>query len=220
MAKPKPNSIYKKPVQSRNYIGSVGLILFASTCFSLPAYAEGSKDMYPNGASGDRGSITWTNGTWGGTQNFNNRTLLRVFAKQGEYILMGSSAVNVSNGNILVYDPGSISGDAAKENLPSTANFSCKTQGSGRGKINSRAEELAGPKSVDGTGNTGGYEPCFYQVPTTGVYYIAMYGPSGCSSTASPNDSIRDNQTIETINTASNQNTSVSAWDVTVRRAC
>lgn len=217
MAKHKPSSIYKKSIQSRNYISSIGLILWASGCFSLPAHAEGSKDMYPNGASGDRGSITWSRGTWGGTQNFNNRTLLRVFAKQGEYILMGSSAVNVRNGNILVYNPGSINGDAAKENLPSTADFNCRAQGDGRGKINNRAEELAGPQSVDGTGNTSGYKPCFYQAPTKGVYYIAMYGPSGGNSDASPDSAIKNNQTIETINTRTNQNTSISAWDVTVR---
>ncbi|MEM6404756.1 MAG: DUF11 domain-containing protein, partial [Cyanobacteria bacterium P01_D01_bin.116] len=218
MAKYKPRNIYKKSTQSRNYLGSIGLALLASGCFSLPVFAEGSKDMYPSGAPGDRGSITWTNGTWGGTQNFKNRTLLRVFAKQGEYILMGSSAVNVGNGNILVYSPNpvSVTGDAAKENL-GTASFSCDTQGGGRGKINSRAEELAGPESVDGTGNTGGYKPCFYQAPTTGVYYIAMYGPSGGNSTTSPNSAIRNNQTIESINTGTNQNTSISAWDVTVR---
>lgn len=213
-------NIYKNSSRYCNYISSIGLIFWASNCFSLPAYAEGSRNMYPSGSPGNRGSILWTNTTWGGTQNFNERTLLRVFAKQGEYILMGSSAVNVGNGDIVVYDPGQVSGDASKEIL-GTSSFSCKTQGGGKGKINTRAEELAGPRSVDGNSNTGGYIPCFYQAPTTGIYFIAMYGPSGSNSsgqgTSSPNTGIRNDQTIETINTAANQNASISAWDVSVR---
>ncbi|MEM7554624.1 MAG: DUF11 domain-containing protein [Cyanobacteria bacterium P01_A01_bin.84] len=219
MAKEKQRRIYKKPGKFRNHIHNISLLLLASSCLSLPAYAEGTRDMYPSGAQGDRGNILWTNETWGGVQNFNNRTLLRVFAEKDEYILMGSSAVNVSKGDILVYDPGSVSGDAAKENLPNTANFSCKAQGGGRGKINNRTEELAGSESVDGTANTGGYKPCFYQAPTTGIYYIAMYGPSGGNSNDNANNSIKNNQTIETINTGTDQNTSISAWDVTVRNS-
>ncbi|MGF1672948.1 MAG: SdrD B-like domain-containing protein [Rivularia sp. (in: cyanobacteria)] len=216
MPKKKPPSIHKNFSKSLNYIGSISLILWAASCFSLKAYAEGSRDMYPSGSQGNRGSILWTNQTWGGTQNFNERTLLRVFAKEDEYILMGSSAVNVNQGDILVYNPGTVTGDASKESLPINANFSCKTQGDGRGKINSRAEELAGPQSVDGNGNTGGYKPCFYKAPTTGVYYIAMYGPSGGNSSDSASSGA-NNQTIDTPNTGTNQSTGISAWDVTVR---
>jgi len=141
--------------------------------------------------------------------------LLRVYAEQGEYILMGSSTVGVAVGNIELFEPGRISGSVANEVIPATADFSCTQQQPGRGFINNRAQELAGPASVDGTGNTGGYQPCFYQATTTGVYYVAIYGPSGKNSNANPNIGVVND--MEVINTQPAQRTGISAWDVTVR---
>ncbi|MEL6556257.1 MAG: DUF11 domain-containing protein, partial [Cyanobacteria bacterium J06621_11] len=57
--------------------------------------------------------------------------------------------------------------------------------------------------------------PCYYQAPTSGIYYVAMYGPSGKNSQVSSNNGVEHN--IEAINTGENQNTGISAWDVTVR---
>lgn len=215
MAKHKPRSIYKKSIQSRNYISSIGLILWASSCLSLPAYAEGSKDMFPDDAPGNRGSITWQGGTWGA--GFQNRTLLRVFANKDEYILLGSSAVGEGSGNIKVYNPNTVTGGAAKENLPGTANLNCVNQQPGKGKIGSRSQELAGPQSVDGNGNTNGYVPCVYKAPSTGVYYIAMYGPGGENSSGGKNTNNNVEPAVDKINATGNQNSGISAWDVTVR---
>ena len=173
--------------------------------------------MFPSGAPGHRGSIIWNNATQGGVKT---RTLLRVYANQGEHILMGSSAVRVRIGNstvsgdIQVFNPGRATGAVANETLPTNADFTCSTQ-TGRGFINNRDEELAGPKAIDGSGNSPGYTPCFYQAPTTGIYYVAMYGPSGRNGSASPNSGVENR--IDTVNTGANQNTGISAWDVTVR---
>lgn len=191
--------------------GGLSVALCASGVWTQPVHAEGSRDMFPSGAPGNRGHIVWSTGTSAG---FKNHTLFRVYANQGERILAGSSAVSVNNGNIRIYNPNRITGTVGNETLPNNANFICTSQ-AGRGFIASRAEELAGPESIDGTGNTSGYTPCFYEAPTTGIYYVAMYGPSGGNSNASANDGVEHN--IEDINTGTNQNTGISAWDVTVR---
>lgn len=185
----------------------------ALSTWAQPALAEGSRDMFPSGAQGNRGHMEWQNTVF--SAGFRRRTLLRVFANQGEYILLGSSATGVSQGDIEVFHPGTLTGNVANENIPTTANFSCRTAQPGAGFIASRSQELAGSTSIDGTGNTSGYTPCYYQAPTTGMYSIAMYGPSGKNGTANPNNGIEHN--IENINTSPNQNTSISAWDVTVR---
>ena len=207
-------SLSHKASRSRLLLSGLTLSLCVSSSFSPPAYAEGSRDMFPSGAPGNRGHILWQNDT---TSNggFNERTLLRVYAEKGQYILVGSSAVGVNSGNILIYNPNTVTGSSARENLPPTANFNCVNQQPGKGFISTRSEELAGPKSIDNQENTNGYTPCYYQAPETGVYYIAMYGPSGGNSNANPNNGVEPN--IEKINTGSNQNTGISAWDVTVR---
>ncbi|MDJ0617788.1 MAG: hypothetical protein QNJ63_13780 [Calothrix sp. MO_192.B10] len=203
-------SLFRKPF--RLILGGLTL-LCTSSYFAPPVYAEGSRDMFPSGAQGNRGHILWRSGTT--NSGFNKKTLLRVYAEKDQYILVGSSAVGVGSGNILIYNPNTITGGPAKENLPSTANFNCVSQQPGRGFISSRAQELAGPKSIDDTGNTNGYTPCYYQAPENGIYYIAMYGPSGANSTVDASRGVEEN--IGQINTSSSQVTSISAWDVTVR---
>lgn len=170
--------------------------------------------MFPSGGQGNRGHIEWRSDFSAG---FRRRTLLRVFAEQGEYILVGSSATGVSNGNIEIFNPGTVTGPVANETLPAATDFSCRTAQPGQGFIASRAQELAGPTSIDGTINTAGYQPCYYQAPTTGIYTVAMYGPSGRNGTDNPNNGIE--HSIEALNTTATQNTSISAWDVTVRES-
>lgn len=83
----------------------------------------------------------------------------------------------------------------------------------GVGRINDRAEELAGPLP-----NPGGYNPCVYVAPVTGIYFVAFIGPSGPNSTTTPFVSGGlDNPTPSDFGPF--QYTSVTAWDVTVRDA-
>lgn len=189
-------------------------ILFVFGIWMPEANAEGSRDMFPDGAPGNRGHIVWRNISRSG---FRTRTLLRVFANQGEYILMGSSAVGVNQGDIELYLPGTLTGTVANEVIPANAELSCVRDQPSQGFISTRNQELAGPISVDGTGNAGGYQPCFFQAPVTGIYYVAMYGPSGNNSNASPNGGVEHN--INAINTSATQATGISAWDVTVRES-
>jgi len=180
-----------------------------------PALSEGSRNLYPSttptGAT--RANLEWRTDVYGGL--ILRRTLLKVYANQGEYILLGSSAEGVNSGNIQIFNPGRVSGTPGKETIPSTSDFQCTSQ-AGRGFISSRTQELAGPQSIDGTGNTTGYVPCYYQAPSTGVYDVVFYGPIGSNSSQNGNPAADINLSSSN-DFNSNQVTTVAAWDVTVR---
>ena len=212
---------------------SMLIVLFLTFQASGMAFAEGSRDLYPSGASGSRGDLEWRTSSYGPAgSTLLRRTLLRVFANAGEVILVGSSAVGVVNagttGNILVYNPGLVTGSPGTESVPGVASFSCLTQrtatgNANQGQITSRSQELAGPDTITnpatatrGNAVANSYVPCFYTAPSTGIYNVVIYGPSGFSS---------DAQTFPTgevalasaANFNNSQSTNVAAWDVTVR---
>ncbi|MEH2201715.1 lamin tail domain-containing protein [Nostoc sp.] len=179
------------------------------------AQAEGSRTLYPSSASASssRANLEWRTDTYGGLVL--RRTLLKVYANKDEYILLGSSAVGVNNGNVRVYNPGRVSGSIGSETVPNTPDFVCTSQ-AGRGVISTRQQELNGPRAISGGGNPNGYIPCYYQAPSTGVYDIVFYGPDGGSSSA--NGAPTGEMDLSNGNNFNaQQGTSVAAWDVTVR---
>ena len=152
------------------------------------------------------------------------RTILEVFAHSGETVDVGSSAVAVGGGDIIVFDPGVIT-DTSAEPLPAvttgTNGFKCSDQrtSSGiaaQGRITSRALELAGPQAVSGGGNPGGYVPCHYTAPTTGIYSVVFYGPSG-DGVDTDGGALADINLANANNFTAAQNATVAAWDITVR---
>lgn len=201
---------------------------------------EGSRTLFPTAVPDRfRSHLEWTTRTYGGGDSpviLARRTLLRLYAQAGEEILLGSSAIDVSGidggepnaGDILVFNPGTVSGPIGQEVLPTLAGaasppqpgafangFSCAVQRDavpGVGRISSRAEELAGPLP-----NPGGYNPCIYVAPATGIYFVAFIGPSGPNSTTVPVVSGGLDPTPSDFGPL--QYTSVTAWDATVRNA-
>jgi uncharacterized repeat protein (TIGR01451 family) len=163
-----------------------------------PAAAEGSKELVANG--GNRPYTEWRINTTGG---ITRRTLLKVYANAGEVINLGSSAVNVGSGNIKLFS-GASNVDTA------TPLLDCKVQQAGTGVLNTRAKELAGALPI-----SGGYTPCVYSVPTTGVYQVTFYGPDGVSGNTDPTTSNTEYISNPDINT--DQKSTVSMWDITVR---
>lgn len=140
------------------------------------------------------------------------RTFLYVYAQQGEYILLGSRNRD-AGGDIRVYDP-AVFGVPGDETVPASPSFSCASatapagsfSGGGRGLIASRTAELAGPNSADNSQTVaGGYAPCAYQAPVTGIYGVIF---TAASTGGAPNGSVA---------TPAHSSNSVSAWDVTVR---
>jgi uncharacterized repeat protein (TIGR01451 family) len=198
------------------------------------ARAEGSAQLYPvnatcapNSSAGScRANIEWRTDAYGpasGAQ-VRRRSYMQVYANAGEVLAMGSSSVGVGNGDILVYNPGVVA-DPNAEPLPAIVSgvngFRCSDQrtASGiaaQGRITSRAQELAGPQAVDGSGNLSGYVPCSYVAPTTGIYGVVFYGPAGDGSAADGGPTADINLTAAS-NFDATQGTSVAAWDLTVR---
>ena len=194
--------------------------------------------MYPSGATGSRADLEWRTSSYGPTgppdSTLRRRTLLKVFANQNEFILMGSSAVGVvsgaTQGDILIYSPGLVTGPVGKETVPGTSSYSCVTQRAAtgnpaQGQIASRAAELAGPDTISNPINAtpggavpNGYVPCFYQAPVTGIYDVIIHGPSGDNSNTQ-NIPTGEVALASAANFDATQATNIAAWDVTVRSA-
>ncbi|CAM3503450.1 hypothetical protein [Paracidovorax anthurii] len=188
------------------------------------ARAEGSRTLYP--ASYPTAGGTCANAADRGCRanldlqpgnryanRIQRRTFLYVYAEAGEYLLLGSSNRS-AGGDILVYRPQDF-GTPGDETLPATADFSCASAsppagsfgGGSLGRMGSRAQELAGPHSADGTATVAnGYAPCAYRVPATGIH--------GVQFTAATSGNTNLNADI--FNPLASTST-VAVWDVTVR---
>ena len=95
--------------------------------------------------------------------------------------------------------------------------FSCNGQRTGvQGQITSRAEELAGPDTIPAGGVPGGYVPCHYAAPSTGIYDIAFLGPLGFT-TNTDGAVVADVALASANDFNATQGSSVAAWDATVR---
>lgn len=191
--------------------------------------AEGSRSLYPESYADARANLEWRTSAYG--TFLLRRTLLKVYAEEGEYILMGSSAVDVPDtpdqGDILIFRPGLVTGPIGQETIPDTASFSCREQRTqtgnlDQGRMSSRTEELRGPDTIVDTATAArgnaiadGYVPCFYQAPETGIYDVVFFGPAGPGEDYEipPTGQISDTPD----NFTATQATSVAMWDVTVR---
>ncbi len=182
----------------------LSLLALLSLMASGNVLAEGSRTIHPAGATGVRGVMSAGHDSSVFGTVANNNQFLYVYAEAGEVILLGSR--NRSNGgDVFVYNPQSF-GNKGAETIPATPAFSCSSQ-TGRGTIASRDQELAGPNSADGTATvTNGYNPCWYQVPTSGIHGVRFTGAT--SGTSSNTGLIATPQILPLL---------VSAWDVTVR---
>jgi uncharacterized repeat protein (TIGR01451 family)/MYXO-CTERM domain-containing protein len=81
--------------------------------------------------------------------------------------------------------------------------------------ITTRAEELAGPDTSP-TSGAGGYVPCHYTAPATGIYSIAFLGPLGAGSDVDGTVAA-DVALAQANDFNATQGTSIAAWDATVR---
>jgi uncharacterized repeat protein (TIGR01451 family) len=214
----------------------IALVLVATAAGAVTglARAEGSAQIYPvnasctsNSSGGScRANIEWRTSSYGpatGAQ-VRRRTFLQAYASAGEVLVMGSSAVGIGAGDIVIYNPGVVT-DTQAQPLPVVTTgvngFRCSDQraSSGvaaQGRITSRALELAGAQAVSGGGNPGGYVPCWYVAPTSGIYGVVFYGPSGDGSDVDGGVSGQTDLSSSS-NFDGTQATSVAAWDLTVR---
>jgi uncharacterized repeat protein (TIGR01451 family) len=183
--------------------GSLALAICAISATTEVAYAEGSRELTNN--PGNRPFLEYRNAPFE-TTDIPRRTRIRVFAKAGETIYLGSSAVGVGVGEIIYRPPNS------------NAFTSC---GAGIGKIDNRAQELAGPVPV----NPQGYSPCAITAAQTssagdGIWEIDFVSPDPQSNNNpyenSPNAPQIQNSYSWTATDQLNNVPWVLAWDVTV----
>lgn len=204
---------------------ALGLALVAA-----PASGYGSGDQFPTSAACGPGAadacrapIEWSTSFYGpagaGETRIMRRTLFTVYAQAGERVLVGSSAVGVGSGDVVLWEPGTVA-DPEATTLPAP-DATCSEQRAvvgaptELGRITTRAEELAGPRAVVGGGNPTGYVPCDFVVTTTGLHRLAFYGPAGASSASTGAPTNAQVATSTVIQPAAS--TTVAAWDVTVR---
>lgn len=152
-------------------------------------YADGSKDLYPSGATGVRAhlrSSTNTTSNW----PFANEGVHYVYAKVGERITLASSAQGLGSARIRLYDP---TGVLVVNNTTA-------------GNISNRTAELAGPQLP---GQTGGnrYTPIYHTVTQEGIYRVEFVS-TGTSTTYTTYDA--------NASWSQPNSTSIMAWDVSV----
>jgi uncharacterized repeat protein (TIGR01451 family) len=209
----------------RRLLVVLGLLFLALFFVSPPAYAAGSRNLWPNGAAGNRANTEWRTSTYGGPGMLTRRTLIKAFMNAGDVLLVGSSAVGQGTSDILVYNPGLVTGAVGAEvvPVPASASFGCNAQRlaggapATQGEILNRAAELAGPDTIPAS-VAGAYVPCHYAAPATGIYDIAFLGPNGFSNNA--DGGVAADVALAAANDFNAvQGSSVAAWDATVRTA-
>jgi len=168
-------------------ISSLTLSLCICSLWTPPVQAEGSRELTSSG--GFRPFLDYREDSLD-TGPIQRQTTIRVYAKAGETLYLGSSAVGIGQGRI-------------EYTKPSGASGSCDD----RGKIENRAEERIGPNPLF----SGGYNPCTVQVDQTGVWQIDFVSPNP-SSTVNPDPIRADEDWSE----QDDNDNFVTAWDVTV----
>jgi hypothetical protein len=187
------------------------------------AFSEGSRSLYPSTYpdTGYRANLDFQPGPVATPTLYVRRVrrsgFLYVYAQAGEYIVLGSRNRS-DGGDIFIYNPqdfGTPGNEVYNATTPGAPQFSCSsgsTQpgthyfGGTLGTISTRAQELAGPNSANnGVSVSGGFAPCAYQAPVTGLYGVLF---NAATSGGNPDGSVA---------TPALSNLSVSAWDVTVR---
>jgi uncharacterized repeat protein (TIGR01451 family) len=170
-----------RPRRTRGFL----VALLAGLCgFALPvapAFGEGSVNINTGPGTALR-------------QGLNRINDMLVYAQPGELIQMGSSAMGLGGtANMQVFAPdGSLALD-------------CATSAPGTGRINSRAQELAGPLP-----NAGGYTPCQLAATASGVYRVHVTAFDTASVTGNAD-------TVDVPRTDIGQGLAISMWDITVR---
>ncbi len=152
-----------------------------------PAQAEGSRELTAFG-----GYRPWLEYTTRVNAGIIRANVIKVYARVGETINLGSSAIGTGVADILYRAPDGAAGNCA---------------GTGTGRINNRAEELAGPLP-------GGYNPCVVTVNPgqEGVWEIEFTGPVIDAALVSP-PPLLANANWPAPNLT---HRFVAAWDVTV----
>jgi uncharacterized repeat protein (TIGR01451 family) len=165
------------------------LMPLACLLLALPAQAEGSKDLISSG--GDRPYLEYRNDSNVGIPR---RSTIKVFARVGETINLGSSAIGMGAATILYKKP------------TGGASFTCGT-GTGGGLIPNLAAE-----------NSGLFTPCTITVAPgeDGIWEVEFTSPDPSNTAYSARPPIT---LVSATWTQTNNSYWIAAWDITVRNS-
>ncbi|MCZ7646852.1 MAG: hypothetical protein M5U26_16445 [Planctomycetota bacterium] len=179
-----------------------GLTLFVVTVLAPHVRAEGSRELTANG--GQRPRLEYRDDFTPANpapplDGVQRRTVVYVYVQPGETLNLGSSATGIGNGRIVIRRP---------DNTIASSNSTTT------GRINTRAQELAGPAP-----NAGGYTPWTLTVGALqgGVWEVHFAAPTYGNSDGNPAPIASTAQWPTQV--TGTDSWFVEAWDVTVRDA-
>ncbi|MCQ2235146.1 MAG: YDG domain-containing protein, partial [Paludibacteraceae bacterium] len=148
------------------------LLILSMLAIAPNVHADGSRNMFPKGSKGYRASLWSSYDCINETNPFPTVGVMKVYAKAGEFILLGSSTIGKYDSEHPDYGKGAI-GYRAPNGV--TEMFNDKAMG---GRIDNRAQELAGP-NYNGT-ITDGFTPISIEVAADqeGVWEIYFLSPT------------------------------------------
>ncbi len=188
--------------------------IFVST---QPVSADGSRDLYPAGATGGRAAIfshaSQLSGNERGAWPWENLGVHYVYAKVGEYITLGVSSEGTGGNNktaIRVYAPGGGINPTQTFNISGNATS---------GRIPDRVAELAGPEFPLVSTPTGGkFIPVTIQVETgqEGIWKVEFIGGSGATASGPLDNNKYNKEKADDAWSQPEKMYFISAWDVSV----
>lgn len=191
------------------YTSSEGLAITTTITVYAPTtlWGSGSRDLYPNGAIGNRALLISRRCPDCAFDPFPTLGRHFVYAKQGETIYVGSSVQGMDNGRIYLYAP-----NGATYNSGNSTSV---------GRISNRAQELAGPYTAT---NTSGYTPYTRTVGAgeEGVWVVEFWSRAANHLGTTGSTAMKANASwVDTDQTGilSGSTAFIIAWDVTVGSA-
>lgn len=191
--------------------GQLPFLLLFFTLFSLNnVWAEGSKDLYPNGATGGR---AYLRASTTGSAAFPFPTLGThyVYAEVGEQIALATSAQawgtnnstrNSNRQNIRLFGPNGQPITLTVGNNASTI-----------GRIDNRTAELAGPQLPTQTGGNH-YTPLYHTVTQAGIYKVEFRGTADNTTGDNRMSYVAANANWS----QANNSNYLAAWDISVAK--
>jgi hypothetical protein len=225
--------------RSRRRLASPGL-LFAHllTLFALalalvppatPALAEGSRDMLADNTNGEGYRAHLEFHVDATSADIPRQTTIKAFARAGETIYLGSSAMGLGRGDVIIRGPSDTtpaqlwvrgpSGQPGGPGDPNTRRCSTRTGGvANYGRILNLAQELAGPQPA-----TGGFTPCVVSAAETtaagdGIWEFDFISPNPEAPLPLPSNPTPIKVDLEWAGRSADASGHwINAWDVSVR---
>ena len=139
---------------------------------ALHIYADGSRNLYPEGAKGGRAKLkSWPQHLFESESfPFPQNATHYVYAETGEVIAMANSEIGYGNSRIILTRP-----DGTEQTYVQSPTAESVTNLQGR--ISNRTQELEGPRANGAPTNDNKYTPFYHTATQTGIYRVEFVAP-------------------------------------------